>query len=126
MKKIADEVMKDEELDSVAGGTIAETAADSFDLYRRGLVEKMYAGSSETRAAINEMGYKYGDHGGLFKPNEYYDKLGKPVSREKLWNDFDKEYQTEAIPVAEIIGEQMALRRGQRVFVGQEIFCMNK
>ena len=106
-EKIADEMLSDDELDKVTGGTIAETAADSFDLYRRGLVEDMYVGSWRTKKVINAMGYKYEDKGGLFKPNEYYDRQGNPISRGEFWKDFDKQYQREAVPVMEIIREKM-------------------
>ena len=107
-KKFADETLYEDELDKVTGGTIAETFADSFDLYRRGLVEDVYVGSERTRNAINAMGYKYGDKGGLFKPNEYFDRLGNPVSRGEFWEDFDKQHQTEAVPVADVIRERLA------------------
>lgn len=105
---MADEKLSEEELDKVTGGTIAETAADSFDLYRRGLVEDVYVGSERTRRAINTLGYKYGDKGGLFKPNEYYDRLGNPVDRGQFWQDLDKQYQTEAVPVIDVIREKTA------------------
>ncbi|MBQ3444132.1 MAG: hypothetical protein IJG33_12910 [Selenomonadaceae bacterium] len=107
-KKIADEKLSEDELDNITGGTIAETAADSFDLYRRGIVEDVYVGSERTRRAINVMGYKYEDKGGLFKPNKYYDHKGNPVDRGQFWEDFDNQYQREVVPVADVIREKMA------------------
>ena len=102
-----DERVSEDELNEITGGTIAETAADSFDLYRRGLVENMYVGSWRTRKVMNIMGYKYEDKGGLFKPNEYFDRLGNPVSRAEFWKDFDKQHQTEAVPVVDMIREKL-------------------
>ena len=106
-KHFADEKLSDDELDSVTGGTIAETAADSFDLYRRGIVEDVYVGSERTRNVMNVMGYKYEDNGGLFKANKYYDHKGNPVDRGEFWKDFDNQYQREAIPVADVIREKL-------------------
>lgn len=120
--KIEDEVMREDELDNVTGGTIAETAADSFDLYRRGLVENMYVGSERTRDAINAMGYKYDDNGGLFKPNNYYDHLGNPVDRGKFWKDFDKQTQAEAVSVIDVIREKM-IPNVNESFAEKKIFC---
>ena len=74
--EFADEMLSEKDLDKVTGGTIAETVADSFALYRRGLTDKVYAGSERTRRVMNFRGNDYKDNGGLFKPNEYYDKFG--------------------------------------------------
>lgn len=120
--KFADEVMNEDELDNVAGGTIAETAADSLDLYRRGLTDEIYVGSERTRKVINFRGNKYQDHGGLFKPNEYYDKLGNPTSRENFWKEFDLQNQTEAIPVSDVIKEKLAPKENP-VLVGGLVLC---
>ena len=120
-KKITDGMI-DDELDKVAGGTIVETAADSFDLYRRGLVEDMYVGSRRTRKVINMMGYKYGDKGGLFQPNEYFDRLGNPVDRGTFWENFDKEHQTEAVPVVDAIREKMA-ENVQESIAREKVLC---
>lgn len=116
--KFADEVISDDELNNVAGGTIAETVADSFDLYRRGLTDKIYVGSERTRRVINFKGNEYKDHGGLFKPNEYYDKSGNPTSRENFWKEFDKQNQTEPIPVSDVIKEKLAPKQGSLVMGG--------
>ena len=116
--KLADEVMKDDELDNVTGGTIAETAADSFALYRRGLTDKAYVGSERTSRVINFKGNEYKPHGGLFKPNEYYDKAGNPTSRENFWKEFDMQNQTEAVPVTDVIKEKLAPKEGSLVMGG--------
>ena len=120
--KFADEVINDEELDKVTGGTIAETVADSFELYRRGLTDKIYVGSERTSRIINFRGNEYKNHGGLFKPNEYYDKLGNPTSRENFWNEFDLQNQTEAVPISDIIKEKVAPKEDSLV-VGGLVFC---
>ena len=116
--KYADEVMIDDELDNVTGGTIAETAADSFALYRRGLTDKAYVGSERTSRVINFKGNEYKPHGGLFKPNEYYDKAGNPTSRENFWKEFDMQNQTEAVPVTDVIKEKLAPKEGSLVMGG--------
>ena len=121
-KNFAEEKISEDELDKVTGGTIAETAADSFDLYRRGLVEDIYVGSNRTTRVINAMGYKYKDHGGLFKPNEYFNHLGKPVSRGKFWEDFDKQHQTEAVPVVDVIREKIS-ENMEKSLAQEKIFC---
>ena len=120
--KFADEVMSDEELDNVAGGTIAETAADSFDLYRRGLTDKVYVGSERIRRVMNFKGNEYKDHGGLFKPNEYYDSSGNLTSRENYWKEFDMKNQTEPVPVTEVVKEKFAPKEGSLV-MGSLVLC---
>lgn len=120
--KFADEVMIDDELDNVTGGTIAETAADSFALYRRGLTDKAYVGSERTSRVINFKGNEYKPHGGLFKPNEYYDKAGNPTSRENFWKEFDMQNQTEAVPVTDVIKEKLAPKEGSLV-MGSLVLC---
>ena len=121
-KKFADEMMSDDELDNVAGGTVAETAADSFDLYRRGLVDKIYVGSERTRRVINFKGNAYQDHGGLFKPNEYYDKSGNPTTRENFWKEFDIKNQTEPVPVSDVIKEKWTPKEGT-IVAGGLVLC---
>ena len=116
--KIADEMLSEEDLDKITGGTIAETAADSFALYRRGLTDKAYVGSERTRRVINFRGNEYKDHGGLFKPNEYYDKAGNLTSRENFWKEFDLQNQTEPVPVSDVIKEKLAPKEGSLVMGG--------
>ena len=93
-KKFADEVMRDAELDGVAGGTRAETYADGDELVKRGLISEEDAlSSSKVRETIHNLGYKYKDHGGMAlfgaKNNEYFNKDGKRVSRDDFWKNFD-------------------------------------
>ena len=101
-KILKDELLSDEELDNVAGGTRAETYADGNELYKRGLISAEDAESSSgVREALHKLGYKYKDHGGLAifgaKNNEYFDKNGASVSREDFWKNFDKENGTTII-----------------------------
>ena len=121
-EKFLGKAMSDKELDDVTGGTIAETVADGFKLYRRGLVEDVYVGSERTRNAINALGYKYGDKGGLFKANEYFDRAGNPTDRGKFWKDFDKQYQTEPVPVVDVICEQLA-KHTENTLADKKILC---
>ena len=93
-KKFADEVLSDEELDGVAGGTRAQTYADGDELVKRGIISEEDAlSSSKVREAIHNLGYKYKDHGGMAlfgaKENEYFNKEGKSVSRDDFWKNFD-------------------------------------
>ena len=117
-EKFADETLNEEDLDKVTGGTIAETVADSFALYRRGLTDKVYVGSERTRRVMNFKGNEYKDHGGLFKPNEYYDKSGNLTSRENFWKEFDLQNQTEAVLVSDVIKEKVAPKEGSLVMGG--------
>ena len=97
--KFADEVLSDEELDGVAGGTRLETYADGNELVKRGLISAEDAGSSsKVREAIHDLGYKYKDHGGMAlfgaKDNEYFNKDGVGISRDDFWKNFDAENGT--------------------------------
>ena len=122
--KITNESLTENELDKITGGTTAETAADSFALYRRGLVDKVYVGSERTRRVINFFGNDYKDHGGLFKPNEYYDKSGKPTTRENFWKEFDLQNQTEPVPVSDVIKEKLTPNK-EAVLVPGLVVCIN-
>ena len=68
------------------------------------------------------MGYNYEDKGGLFKPNKYYDHFGNPVSRGQFWKDFDKQHQTEAIPVIDAIHEKTASNM-ETAFAEKKVLC---
>ena len=101
-KILKDEVMSDEELDGVAGGTRLETYADGNELYKRGLISAEDAGSSsKVREALHDLGYKYTDHGGMAlfgaKDNEYFNKDGVSISRDDFWKNFDAENGTKII-----------------------------
>ncbi|MBQ7498822.1 MAG: hypothetical protein IJU00_13500 [Selenomonas sp.] len=87
-----------EELDGVAGGTIAETYSDSVELYKRGLLDKEYESCAAVRDKLHGMGYSgYQDKGGLLNENVYTDKQGNAISREQFWKNFDKENGTKVI-----------------------------
>ena len=95
-KIFKDEILSDEELDGVAGGTRAETYADGDELVKRGLISEDDAwSSSKVREAIHKLGYKYKDHGGFeifgADKNEYFNKKGESVTREEFWKNFDAE-----------------------------------
>lgn len=101
-KILKEEILSDEELENVAGGTIDQTLADGNELYKRGLLSAGDAlKSTPVRELLHKMGYKYVDHGGikLFggKDNEYFDKAGESVSREDFWKNFDAENGTKII-----------------------------
>ena len=101
-KIFKDEILSDEELDGVAGGTRAETYADGDELVKRGLISEDDAlSSSKVREAIHKLGYKYVDHGGVKmfggKDNEYFNKNGESISRADFWKNFDAENGTKII-----------------------------
>ena len=98
-KILKDELLSDEELDGVAGGTRAQTYADGNELVKRGLISEEDAlSSSKVREAIHDLGYKYKDHGGMAlfgaKDNEYFNKDGVGISRDDFWKNFDAENGT--------------------------------
>ena len=80
---LKDEILKDEELDNVAGGTLAQTAAD----IRRFANETGFrfdGNASQQREQFRDIlfrcGVKIKDHGG-FSDNEYFllDRQGKRI-----------------------------------------------
>ena len=96
------EILSEEELDNVAGGTRLETYGDGNELYKRGLLSADDAlSSSKVRDALHNLGYKYEDHGGLAifgaKNNAYFNKNGVSVNREEFWKNFDAENGTKII-----------------------------
>ena len=102
-EKILDsEILDDEQLEQVAGGTRMETYADGNELYKRGLLnEDDSLSSTPVRELLHKMGYKYVDHGGVKifggKDNEYFNKQGVSISREEFWKNFDAENGTKII-----------------------------
>ena len=98
-KILKDEIMNDEELDNVAGGTRIETYKDGNELYKRGLLSEDDAmSSSPVRELLHKMGYTgYKDNGGLFNDNIYTDKKGNAISRDQFWKNFDAENGTKII-----------------------------
>ena len=101
-KILKDEILSEEELDGVAGGTRIETYQDGNELLKRGLISEDDAlSSSKVREAIHKLGYKYVDHGGVKmfggKDNEYFNKNGESISRDQFWKNFDTENGTKII-----------------------------
>ncbi|MBQ9442188.1 MAG: hypothetical protein IJU55_04180 [Selenomonadaceae bacterium] len=101
-KILQEEMLSDDELEKVAGGTRIETFQDGNELYKRGLLNGDDAlSSSKVREAIHKLGYKYVDHGGVKmfggKDNEYFNKAGESISREEFWKNFDAENGTKII-----------------------------
>ena len=99
---IDDEILSDDELEGVAGGTRLETYQDGEELRKRGLLSQDDAlSSSPVRETLHKMGYKYVDHGGMAlfgaKNNEYFNKKGESISRDEFWKNFDAENGTKII-----------------------------
>ena len=96
---LKEEILKDEELDNVAGGTRLETFADGDELYKRGLLSADDAlRSAPVRDMLHKMGYAgYKDNGGIINGNIYTDKNGSVVTREQFWKNFDAENGTKII-----------------------------
>ncbi|MBR6712028.1 MAG: hypothetical protein IKI76_03435 [Selenomonadaceae bacterium] len=98
-KILKDEVLSDEELDGVAGGTRLETFADGDELYKRGLLSAEDAlSSAPVRNMLHKMGYAgYKDNGGIINGNIYTDKSGNTITRDEFWKNFDAENGTKII-----------------------------
>ena len=96
---LKDEVLSDEELDGVAGGTRIETFADGDELYKRGLLSAEDAlSSAPVRNMLHKMGYAgYKDNGGIINGNIYTDKSGNTITRDEFWKNFDAENGTKII-----------------------------
>ena len=96
---LKDEILSDEELDNVAGGTRLETYADGDELYKRGLLSADDAlSSAPVRDKLHSMGYAgYKDNGGIINGNIYTDKNGNEISRAQFWKNFDAENGTKII-----------------------------
>ena len=96
---LKDEILKDEELDNVAGGTRIETFQDGNELYKRGLLSAEDAlSSAPVRNKLHELGYAgYEDKGGIINGNIYTDKSGNTITREQFWKNFDAENGTKII-----------------------------
>ena len=93
-KIFEDEMMSDEELEQLAGGTKMETWRDSDALVKRGfLTHEQSLNSGAVRQKLHELGYTgYIDYGNSNKDcNIYTDKAGNKISRENFWKLFDRE-----------------------------------
>lgn len=97
--KFADEILSEDELDGVAGGTRLETYDDGNELYKRGLLSAKDAmESSKVREKLHELGYLgYKDNGGIMNGNIYTDKNGTMVGRDDFWKNFNAENGTKII-----------------------------
>ena len=98
-KILDEEIISDDELEGVAGGTRIETYKDGNELYKRGLLSADDAmSSSPVRELLHKMGYGgYKDQGGLWNDNIYTDKNGQQISRDQFWKNFDAENGTKII-----------------------------
>ena len=98
-KIFKDEILDDETLDRVAGGTRLETFDDGNELYKRGLLSAEDAlSSAPVRDVLHKMGYSgYKDNGGIINGNIYTDKAGNTITREQFWKNFDAENGTKII-----------------------------
>jgi len=96
---LKDEILDDDELDRVAGGTRLETFGDGNELYKRGLISADDAlSSAPVRDMLHKMGYTgYQDKGGIMNGNIYTDKQGNTLTREQFWKNFDTENGTKII-----------------------------
>ena len=80
---LKDEILKDEELDQVAGGTLAQTAVD-MNRFTRETGFRFDGNDSQQREQFRDIlfrcGVKIKDHGG-FEDNEYFllDRQGKRI-----------------------------------------------
>ena len=87
---LKNEILNDEALDNVAGGTRIETFQDGNELYKRGLLSAEDAlSAASVRDMLHKMGYAgYKDNGGIVNGNIYTDKDGNRVTREEFWKNF--------------------------------------
>ncbi len=90
---LKDEILKDAELDNVAGGTRLETFDDGEELRRRGLLSAEDAlQSAPVSNLLHKLGYtSYKNNGDFFDPNVYTDKSGNVITRDQFWKNFDAE-----------------------------------
>lgn len=92
--KYADELLSDDELDNVAGGTRRELRYDSAELQRRGLLPNGCY-TNQAIDVLHKMGYT--GYQANFRENVYTDKSGNVISREQFWANFDAENGTQII-----------------------------
>ena len=93
-KILKDEILSDEQLDEVAGGTYLESSSDALKFQKLGvdLGIKDVAGIAimghdefvKLRDTFQQYGVTIKDHGGLINANEYFID-GKAVSRDDAW-----------------------------------------
>lgn len=100
----SEELMSDDELDMVVGGTYKETMSDLEMFDRRGV--NIYSFSNVTEI-MESFGYRgYVEHAFLnpstWSPdkknaNVYVDKQGNKITREQFWENFDAENGTSIV-----------------------------
>ncbi len=91
---LKDEILKDEELDNVAGGTYLESADDAkkfkelgVSVYNSDVLGVPVLTHDEfvkLRDTFNQYGVTIKDHGGLINTNEYFID-GNKVTRDEAW-----------------------------------------
>jgi hypothetical protein len=91
--KFAEEMLTDEELDGVAGGSVASTAYDSEFLYEHGLVDHWHSTLSTffmwgSYSAAVDAGWAKAGITCVTKPwgDNLYLKDGKEISRDEAYN----------------------------------------
>lgn len=97
---LKDEILNDEELDKVAGGTYIESASDALRFKKLGIeIAPEIAGVPvlthnefvKLRETFNQYGVTIKDHGGLVNENEYFIG-GKKVSRDEAWKHIEAQF----------------------------------
>ena len=98
---LKDEILKDEELDNVAGGTYLESASDAkkfkelgvkiYDNEIAGVPVLFHDEFVKLRGAFQQYGVTIKDNGGLIDANEYFIG-GKLVSRDDAWKHIEAQF----------------------------------
>ena len=108
-KKIADEVMSDEELDQVAGGSWMQFTADMLDAKKRGIagfenldltnlksdLYKMIGDDALRHQYVDKVAGMFAAHGitmeyhGKIRESNIYTYKGNQITREQAWNIVD-------------------------------------
>jgi len=97
---LKDEILNDEELDNVAGGTYLESASDAQKFKELGIdigAEEVFGVPVlfhdefvKLREAFNKYGVTIKDNGGLVNENKYF--IGnKEVSRDDAWKHIEEQ-----------------------------------
>ena len=108
MEEIKNEVMSDEDLDKVAGGSWVEFTADMLDAKKRGIAGfenlkidansdliKMIGDDKLRHQYVDKVANLFASHGiemtykGKFLESNIYKFNGKEISREQAWNIID-------------------------------------
>ena len=98
-KILKDEILEEDQLDNVAGGTHNETLGDGAELVKRGLLSKSdIFNYSAISKVLHDMGYGgYKDNNDITTANIYINKDGTQISRAEFWKNFDAENGTRII-----------------------------